>query len=93
MHPDPETLRKLKSKGKLAETFEKEFGSLFQIELDALQLIPFTEFERLITTEIDKLYDEDIHDEVLARPEYSQDPDEIKEQIKQALRDLIEELD
>ena len=58
----------------------------------ALQLIPFEQFQKLITSEIDKLYDEDVHQEVLARPEYSQEPDEIKGQIIAALKDLIEEL-
>lgn len=90
MRTDSETLKKLWSKRKLAKVFNKEFGSVFQIELDALQLIP--NYQRLIVAEVDKLYDHDVHDEVLDRPEYSQEPDEIKEQIVDALNDLIERL-
>ncbi len=90
MHPDPETLTKLKEKGRLADRFEEKFGSLFQIELDALQLIP--NYQKLITDEVDKLYKQDVRDEVLEPPEYSQEPDDIKEQIKEALRQLLEDL-
>jgi hypothetical protein len=90
MRTDKETMAKLWSKRRLAEAFEKEFGSVFQIELDAMQLIP--NYQRLITAEVDKLYHQDVHDDVLDRPEYSQEPDEIKEQIIDALNDLIERL-
>jgi hypothetical protein len=55
-----------------------------------MQLIP--NYQRLITAEVDKLYDQDVHDEVLDRPEYSHEPDEIKEQIIDAPNDLIERL-
>lgn len=59
MHPDPETLAKPKEKkGKLADAFKREFGSLFQIELDALQLIP--NYQTFITAEIDKPYDNQV---------------------------------
>jgi hypothetical protein len=92
MHPDTDTLKKLWKNKNLAETFKRQFGSVFQVELEALQLIPFKQFQALITSEIDKLYDEDVREEVLARPEYSQEPDEIKRQIVEALEDLIEEL-
>ncbi len=93
MHPDALTLAKLKSKGQMAQRFKQEFGSLFQIELEAFDLIPFAEFQKVIVAEIDKLFDQDVYDEVLERPEYSQEPDEIKEQIVDALTDLIGELD
>lgn len=90
MRTDRETYEKLWSKRKLAEAFKKKFGSVFQIELDAMQLIP--NYQRLITAEVDKLYDPDVHDAVLARPEYSQEPYEIKEQIIDELNKLIERL-
>ncbi len=92
MYPDPETLKKLKKDTNLAGRFIKEFGSLFQVELDAFQLIDFAEFERLITFEIDSLYDYNIRNQVLGRPEYSQEPYEIKQQIVQELGNLINEL-
>ena len=88
----PETLEKLMSKRNLAERFKKRFKSLFQIELEAFDLIPFTQFQELITSEIDKLFDDTVYQEVLERPEYSQEPDEIKKQMVEALKDLIEEL-
>jgi hypothetical protein len=89
---DPETLKKLMSKKNLAERFRRQFGSVFQIELEAFDLIPFSKFQKLITDEIDKLYNEDVYQEVLKRPEYSQEPREIKDQIIEALDDLIERL-
>ena len=92
MHPDPLTLAKLESKGKLAERFKQEFGSLFQIELEAFDLIPFAEFQKIISAEVDRYFDNKILQKVLKRPEYSQEPDEIREQIVDALNDLINEL-
>jgi hypothetical protein len=92
MHPDAMTLAKLKSKRELAERFKRQFGSPFQIELKAFDLIPFAEFQRLIRREVDKYFKE-IYKQVLERPEYSQGPSEIKEQIVDALNDLIRELE
>jgi hypothetical protein len=52
-----------------------------------MQLIP--NYQRLITAEVDKLYDQNIRDQVLEQPEYSQEPKEIRRQIVDALNDLI----
>ena len=93
MHPDAMTLAKLKSKRELAERFKRQFGSLFQIELKAFDLIPFAEFQRLIRREVDKYFNKEIYKQVLERPEYSQEPSQIKEQIVDALNDLIRELE
>jgi hypothetical protein len=71
--------------------FKEHFGSLFQVELDAMESIP--DFEKLITDPIDELYDNDIHKEVLLRPEYSQNPSDIRKQISESLGALMDELD
>jgi hypothetical protein len=92
MHPDEMTLAKLKLQTKLAASFKRQFGSLFQIELEAFDLIPFTEFQKMIIQEVDRYFSKEIRKQVLNRPEYSQKPSEIKEQIVDALYDLIEEL-
>ena len=54
-----------------------------------LTLIPFDEFKKVITDEVDKLYDDTIREEVLKRPQYSQEPRVIKDQIVDALYALI----
>jgi hypothetical protein len=56
-------------------------------------LIPVAEFQRLIRREVDKYFNKEIYKQVLERPEYSQEPSEIKEQIVDALNDLIRELE
>ena len=68
-----------------------EFGSAFQIELETLDALP--NFEDIIRDEVDKLFKEDIRLRVLGRGEYSQEPDFIKKQIVDALKDLIDELE
>lgn len=92
MHPDRETMAKFEKHPKIAAAFKKEFGSLFQVELEAFDLISFTEFQKLISGEIDKYFNKGIYEQVLARPEYSQEPDKIKDQIVNALIELVEEL-
>lgn len=90
--PTPDVLAKLSNpKFRAAKPFKQHFGRLFQVELDAMELIP--NYEKLITDPIDKLYDQAIHEQVLQRPEYSQEPNVIKKQIKEALEELIYELD
>jgi hypothetical protein len=90
--PPPDILLKLSNpKFRAAKPFKEHFGSLFQVELDAMQLIP--NFEKLITDPVDVLYDQEIHEQVLSRPEYSQDQNTIKEQIREALGLLIDELE
>ena len=60
MRTDRETYEKLWSKRKIAEAFKKEFRSVFpDKELDAMQLIP--NYQRLITAEVYKLYDQNVH--------------------------------
>jgi len=93
MHPDKMTLDKLQKHPNLAETFKRQFGSLFQIELEALDLIPFAEFQKVIRREVDMYFSKEIYKQVLKRPEYSQKPEEIKKQIVDALYDLIGKLE
>ena len=93
---DPDTLKKYFNKfGKLtnvAQRFKQEFGSVFQIELEAFQLLPFTTFQKIITDKVDKLYDDTVHGDVLKRPEYSQKPRVIKDQIIGELNSLVDTL-
>lgn len=90
--PTPEVLTKLENPNNMVgRPFKEHFGRLFQVELDAIQLIP--NFEKLITEPIDELYKQEIYEQVLSRPEYSQDPNTIKKQIKEALEQLIDELE
>ena len=92
LNPGPEILKVLSNPNfRAAKPFKQHFGKLFQAELDAIQLIP--NFEKLITDEIDALFDKDIYKQVLARPEYSQEPHIIKQQIVVALEEFIEELE
>lgn len=87
--PTPEVLAKLSNPKFMAgKPFKEHFGRLFQVELDAMELI--ANFEKLITDPVDELYDQEIYDQVLSRPEYSQDPNTIKKQIKEALELLID---
>jgi len=90
--PTPDVLAKL-SNPKLcaSKSFKEHFGSLFQVELNAMEDIP--NFGKLITDRVDELYDEDVHRQVLSRPEYSQEPNVIRHRIKKALTRLIDELD
>ena len=85
------TLAKLKKKRRVAQRFIREFKRLFQIELEAFDLIPFKQFQKLLLAEVDKLFDKKVHDKVLARPKYSQKPREIRSQIVDALNDLIDD--
>jgi len=92
LNPSPEILKKLSNPNfRAAKPFKQHFGKLFQVELDAMQLIP--NFEKLITDEIDALFDQDIYKQVLASPKYSQEPKIIKQQIIVALEEFIEELE
>ena len=93
IHPDEMTLAKLKKQTDLAARFKRQFGSLFQIELEAFDLIPFAEFQEMIIGEVDSYFSKEIRKQVLNRPEYSQKPDEIKLQIVDVLKDLIQDLE
>lgn len=61
-NPNPEVVAKLWRNPNRVK-FKDEFGSLFQIELEALEALQ--EFEDLVKREVDSLYDESVHNEVL----------------------------
>jgi hypothetical protein len=65
-NPNPEVMRKLQNNPNKVR-FESEFGSLFQIELEALEHVP--EFEELLRGEIINLYDDNVNRQVLELPE------------------------
>ena len=91
-NPDPRLIKKFKNpRNRFVKPFVQEFGSAFQIELETLDALP--NFEDIIRDEVDKLFKEDIRQRVLGRAEYSQEPDFIKKQIVDALKDLIDELE
>ena len=91
-NPDPRLIKKFKNpRNRFVKPFVLEFGSAFQIELETLDALP--NFEDIIRDEVDKLFKEDIRLRVLGRGEYSQEPDFIKKQIVDALKDLIDELE
>ena len=91
-NPDPKIISKFRNpKNRFVRPFVQHFGSAFQIELETLDALD--DFEKIIRAEVDKLYNQKIRKQVLKRPEYSQEPGEIKEQIVDALKDLIVELE
>ena len=91
-NPDPKITKKFHNpKNRYVKPFIQHFGSAFQIELEVLDALD--DFEIIVRSEVDKLYKQDIREQVLKRPEYSQEPSEIKEQIVDALNDLITELE
>jgi hypothetical protein len=91
-NPDPNIIKKYKNpKNRFVKPFVEEFGSAFQIELETLDAQP--DFDDIVRKEVEKLYNEQIRKQVQARPQYSQEPSEIRGQIVDALRDLIDELE
>lgn len=85
-NPDPAVITKLK-KNKNAPAFEKEFGSLFQIELEALESVP--EFEEMVKREVDSLYDDNRYQEVLKFPENDLTEQEIAETIVRRMKTVF----
>jgi hypothetical protein len=91
-NPDPAVIKKFSNpRNYYVKPFREHFGSVFQIELEVLDALP--DFDNILREEVELLYDQDIHDEVLSRPEYSQDPNTIRKQVKDELELLIEDLD
>ena len=79
-NPDPRIIKKFSNpNNRYVKPFVKEFGSAFQIELEVLDPLP--QFKRIISGEVEKLFDGKKREEVLNRPEHSQEPEVIKEQI------------
>lgn len=85
-NPDPIVIAKLR-KNKNAPAFEKEFGSIFQIELEAIESSP--EFEDMVRREVDKLYDKNKYQDVLNLPENNLTEQEIRETIVKRLKEVF----
>ena len=82
---DPETLNKLKRDPR-AGSFIAKHGTLYQIEVDALQAYAPEEFKKLILESVNEFYDEAIYEEVVAK--YS--PYEISKFIKNSVSSLLD---
>jgi hypothetical protein len=83
-NPDPALIEKLNGNSN-AEAFKEEFGSLFQIELEALESSPY--FEDMVRNEVDILYNDDVYEQVLNLPENKFTIGEIKEAIVDRLKE------
>jgi hypothetical protein len=83
-NPNPEVMAKL-GRNTNRDEFIREFGSLFQIELEALESLP--EFEELVRREVESLYDEEVYQEVLKLPEN----DLTEQQKKRIVKDWAKE--
>jgi hypothetical protein len=81
-NPDPQVIATLR-KNPNASWFENRYGSLFQIELDALQSLP--EFENLVVNAVDELFDEDIYHDFYQNNSF--EAEEINAEIKQRIED------
>jgi 5S rRNA maturation endonuclease (ribonuclease M5) len=87
-NPDTKIIKKFSNpKNRFVKPFIREFGSVFQIELEVLDALP--DFQNIIRAEVDSLYDSNVYEDVLSRPEHSQQPDVIREQIKQAVNEFL----
>jgi len=62
--------------------FIEQYGSLFQIQSDSLQTLQPRKFKKLITDEIDNLFDKKIREKILAMPEHSLPTEKIWNKIK-----------
>jgi hypothetical protein len=85
-NPDPAKKKQLEN-NKNAPAFKKEFGSVFQIELEALESSP--EFENLVRREVDLLYNEKKHQDVLNLPENNLTEEEIRQTIVNRLKNVF----
>jgi hypothetical protein len=72
--PQPEDSQTLQKLGRDPRTnrFIAEHGELFAVELEALTAFVPDEFEQLVQTEVDGLFDNNIHQELLDKPEHSE---------------------
>ena len=79
-NPDPEIIKRFKNpKNRHVKPFIQEFGSAFQIELEALDALP--DFKDIVRKEVEKLFDQKIRKKVLNRPEHSQEPEVINTRL------------
>lgn len=85
-NPNPEVMTKLRNNPNRTK-FKTEFGSLFQIELEALEASP--EFEDMVKREIDSLYNENVYQEVLELPENSLTEEQKNKIVNSWARDKI----
>lgn len=82
-NPNLEVRKKLEN-NKNAESFKKDFGSLFQIELEAIESLPG--FEELVKREVDELYNNDKYQEILKLPENDLTVEQRKNFLKEILK-------
>jgi len=85
-NPDPVKIKQLEN-NKNAPAFKKVFGSVFQIELEALESSP--EFENLVRREVDLLYKKNKYQDVLNLPENNLTEQEIRETIVKKLKEVF----
>lgn len=77
-NPDPEVLRKLE-KDPNSQAFINENGSLFQIELDAMQKEGMKDrFKDLVVNSVNKYFDNRIYEEMMK--EHS--PEELRKMVR-----------
>lgn len=70
-NPDPEVEAKL-NRDPNKDSFKAENNNqLFQIEVDALNALKPEDFVTLLEDSVDRYFDEDIYDEVMADPKHS----------------------
>lgn len=85
-NPDPVKKKQLEN-NKNAPAFKKVFGSVFQIELEALESSP--EFENMVRREVDLLYNKKKYQDVLNLPENKLTEQEIRETIVKKLKEVF----
>lgn len=84
---DPKTMNKLNRDSNRFAFIEK-YGSLFQIEVDALEAIAPDEFERLVLESVDEFFDERIYKENLEDREITLTKDDFRELAIEKTREL-----
>lgn len=68
---DAQTLKKL-DRDPRTKKFIAKHGQLFAVELEALTAFVPDEFEQLVQTQVDSLFDNNIYQELLDRPEHNE---------------------
>ena len=69
-NPEPKIIKKFSNpKNRFVKPLIREFGSAFQIELEVLDALP--DFENIVRAEVNSLYDSNVYEDVLSRPEHS----------------------
>ena len=86
-----ETMDKLKQ-DKRGEEFQKKYGELFQVELDAMDALHEEEFEEIIRDAVLKYYDEGINTQNIEKHNKADHKAELLFRLRQAIK-IIEEED